>query len=127
MTGPCLCGDLYCSSCGPAQGNGKCYVCGAWQMDGGCADPEVCDAEGKLIDAAEYHEYLRVWVIGGIIRKANSIARRPDLSWKELLRRVNMIHKDLEQWRRQISDEMIREAKALRADAIAGAVLGEKR
>lgn len=39
----CMCGDLYCGSCGPAQGNWKCMECGAWAMDGGCADPTACE------------------------------------------------------------------------------------
>ena len=38
----CLCGDPYCASCGPAQGNSKCPNCGAWEWDGGCVDPELC-------------------------------------------------------------------------------------
>lgn len=29
----CMCGDTQCSSCGPAQGNGKCPACGEWQDD----------------------------------------------------------------------------------------------
>ena len=40
--GPCLCGDPYCPSCGPAQGNCRCYQCGAWSADGGCEDPDAC-------------------------------------------------------------------------------------
>ena len=39
---PCMCGDLCCSSCGPAQGNYHCSFCGAWTSDGGCANPEEC-------------------------------------------------------------------------------------
>jgi len=31
-SGPCMCGDTYCPSCGPAQGNYKC-VCGEWTDD----------------------------------------------------------------------------------------------
>jgi len=38
-----MCGDLYCGSCGPAQGNGRCQQCGAWALDGGCADPVACE------------------------------------------------------------------------------------
>ena len=38
----CMCGDTHCPSCGPAQGNARCYVCGAWGADGGCADPPAC-------------------------------------------------------------------------------------
>ena len=41
----CMCGDTYCFSCGPAQGNSHCYQCGAWEADGGCEDPEWCKAE----------------------------------------------------------------------------------
>ena len=41
----CMCGDTHCSSCGPAQGNWKCPICGSWADD--CC--EHIDAEtGKL-------------------------------------------------------------------------------
>ena len=30
---PCMCGDTHCPSCGPAQGNSKCPLCGAWMDD----------------------------------------------------------------------------------------------
>lgn len=30
----CLCGDICCNSCGPAQGNWRCPVCRAWATDG---------------------------------------------------------------------------------------------
>jgi hypothetical protein len=30
---PCMCGDTHCSSCGPAQGNWKCIICGSWADD----------------------------------------------------------------------------------------------
>ncbi len=32
----CMCGDTYCFSCGPAQGNPKCSDCQVWYSDGGC-------------------------------------------------------------------------------------------
>lgn len=51
----CMCGDTYCWSCGPAQGNSKCR-----EADGGCDKtkgrecpdceeeiPDVCDDCGK--------------------------------------------------------------------------------
>ena len=41
---PCMCGDPYCWSCGPAQGNYRCPVCNKWTMDGGCEDEEKCNA-----------------------------------------------------------------------------------
>ena len=37
---PCMCGDLYCYSCGPAQGAWQCDMCGAW--DDTCVDKERC-------------------------------------------------------------------------------------
>ena len=43
----CLCGDLYCWSCGPAQGNYHCPYCGKWSLDGGCDDPEACAQADK--------------------------------------------------------------------------------
>ena len=36
----CLCGDVCCSSCGPAQGNWRCPICGIWVS-------EVCVHVGK--------------------------------------------------------------------------------
>jgi hypothetical protein len=32
--GPCMCGDLCCGSCGPAQGNYRCPICKAWRSEG---------------------------------------------------------------------------------------------
>ena len=48
----CMCGDTHCPSCGPAQGNSYGPHCGMWADDGGCADPEVCQAqEREEVDA----------------------------------------------------------------------------
>jgi hypothetical protein len=30
----CMCGDICCLSCGPAQGNWKCPICRAWASEG---------------------------------------------------------------------------------------------
>ncbi len=38
----CMCGDTYCPSCGPAQGNSQCPWCGCWEADGGCQRPDFC-------------------------------------------------------------------------------------
>jgi hypothetical protein len=46
-----MCGDTYCRSCGPAQGNNLCEACGAWDDDGGCKDPEACKKWLKKIEA----------------------------------------------------------------------------
>lgn len=32
----CMCGDICCNSCGPAQGNWRCPLCNAWAS-------ELCD------------------------------------------------------------------------------------
>lgn len=42
---PCMCGDLMCRSCGPAQGNYRCEVCGKWSSDGGCDDLAACQEQ----------------------------------------------------------------------------------
>ncbi|MCW5763596.1 MAG: hypothetical protein KIT88_10180 [Phycisphaeraceae bacterium] len=57
MSGPCMCGDPYCRSCGPAQGNTRCHYCGAWSDDGGCADPEACETASKQ---TEYRQQFSV-------------------------------------------------------------------
>jgi hypothetical protein len=31
---PCMCGDICCPSCGPAQGNWKCPICHEWVSEG---------------------------------------------------------------------------------------------
>lgn len=55
-----MCGDLYCGSCGPAQGNFKCSGCGRWSMDGPCVDPnrcaEIVKAENQQVD--EYYRQM---------------------------------------------------------------------
>jgi hypothetical protein len=69
-TGPCLCGDICCPSCGPAQGNWQCPVCGRWASEG-CdhIDPysellkpeyqqQVDDLERKLASEQENKTYL---------------------------------------------------------------------
>lgn len=30
----CMCGDICCPSCGPAQGNWKCPICRQWASEG---------------------------------------------------------------------------------------------
>ncbi len=58
MSGPCLCGDIYCGSCGPAQGNYKCPACGRWTADGGCKNPRACeDIMEKTYDDEREDEY----------------------------------------------------------------------
>lgn len=53
----CMCGDLCCSSCGPAQGNHRCENCGKWSMDGGCDDPAACAEACRLANEAMAKEY----------------------------------------------------------------------
>ena len=42
---PCMCGDLRCWSCGPAQGNSRCEICGKWDDEGGCENVKLCQAK----------------------------------------------------------------------------------
>jgi hypothetical protein len=50
MSGPCLCGDYCCPSCGPAQGNWKCPICNRWASEG-C--PHIGVRTGKLLKRYE--------------------------------------------------------------------------
>lgn len=50
---PCMCGDIQCSSCGPAQGNWRCPICRAW-ADDGC---EHIDDDGNSI-REEFHQQV---------------------------------------------------------------------
>ena len=58
---PCMCGDIYCRSCGPAQGNHYCSNCGEWQDEhgepGSEHDNERCAAAVAEVDAAMAVEY----------------------------------------------------------------------
>lgn len=56
----CMCGDPYCWSCGPAQGNSKCPNCGKWAADGGCDDPEACATANRAADEAYYQDWLKM-------------------------------------------------------------------
>lgn len=60
MFGPCMCGDTHCSSCGPAQGNYKCQVCGKWADDGGCDNPAECEKKSAEMDEA-YAKQEQEW------------------------------------------------------------------
>jgi len=49
MIGPCMCGALDCSSCGPAQGSFRCSECGRYACDEHF--PEfVCSGCGEKLD-----------------------------------------------------------------------------
>jgi uncharacterized Zn finger protein (UPF0148 family) len=41
----CMCGDTHCPSCGPAQGNWKCPICGQWADD--CCE-HISEETGEL-------------------------------------------------------------------------------
>jgi hypothetical protein len=58
---PCMCGDLCCRSCGPAQGSYRCDMCGKWTAEGGCDDPEACRLRYAELeeDAREYSLYQK--------------------------------------------------------------------
>ena len=51
----CMCGDLYCHSCGPAQGNNWCQNCGAEPDQE--HDDAKCAAEIDAADDAQYEAW----------------------------------------------------------------------
>jgi hypothetical protein len=61
MIGPCMCGDLCCPSCGPAQGNWRCIACGAWATDGcACTDAQIqAAAQAEALADEEYAKYCQ--------------------------------------------------------------------
>lgn len=54
----CNCGDLYCRTCGPKQGNHYCVYCRSWDADGGCPNPDKCWIEDQR-SQSEYEEECR--------------------------------------------------------------------
>jgi len=66
---PCMCGDTHCPSCGPAQGNTRCVICGAWADDGcehfdevtGLFKPEFEEEAKRIVEAENkaFEEYYR--------------------------------------------------------------------
>ena len=50
----CMCGDTHCPSCGPAQGNSRCRICGTWADDGDCEhiDEKTGDYKPSFSDQA---------------------------------------------------------------------------
>jgi uncharacterized Zn finger protein (UPF0148 family) len=52
-----MCGDTHCPSCGPAQGNWQCPICGAWADDGRARVEERGDVKPEhLAEATEKAE-----------------------------------------------------------------------
>lgn len=47
---PCMCGDIQCPSCGPAQGNWRCPICRAWADD--CCE-HISEETGELLPEFE--------------------------------------------------------------------------
>ena len=73
--GPCMCADICCPSCGPAQGNVRCPICGEWESDGGCENPEECQKEAERRDKEEAlyqeKEYLQDQIITHYAKENN--------------------------------------------------------
>jgi len=57
----CMCGDICCPSCGPAQGNSRCPVCRTWASEGCDCTPEQIQKayEAEAAADAAYEEMLR--------------------------------------------------------------------
>ena len=66
--GPCMCGDLHCGSCGPAQGHGICEECG-WcscvETDhvtkAKCNEENIKRYEALAEEAEEYEREKQLW------------------------------------------------------------------
>lgn len=56
MFSPCMCGDLYCNSCGHAQGNYYCSLCGTWTLDATLYKEELEDM-GEVFNFCPVNEY----------------------------------------------------------------------
>lgn len=61
--GPYLCGDTHCPSCGPAQGNWQCPICGSWADDtcehigeDGNIKPEFQAKAEEIVRSIQKHE-----------------------------------------------------------------------
>ena len=84
--GPCLCGDICCPSCGPAQGNYRCHACGRWESDGGCEEPAKCEAILKKMDEDEERGYLIDKLFQAHAKKQNTWVGDVDVSHEEIKR-----------------------------------------
>jgi hypothetical protein len=60
----CMCGDICCPSCGPAQGNSRCEICRSWASDG-CEhfDEETGEYKEEFKVEVERHRKLEAEII----------------------------------------------------------------
>jgi hypothetical protein len=66
-----MCGDIQCPSCGRAQGNWKCPICGAWQddgcghfdEDGNVVEKHQQDVVDSMIQQREEEDDLAAWYL----------------------------------------------------------------
>lgn len=56
----CMCGDICCSSCGPAQGNWKCPICNEWASEGCAHIGEDGNIKAEFIDEAAKIEQAQI-------------------------------------------------------------------
>ena len=106
--GPCLCGDLYCGSCGPAQGNYKCDMCGKWSLDGGCPDPEKCEREAKAQDDQMYRaELIRdAWGLYQTFGGVTAELEHTDATYQRVLAVLNVGLDKAYRFRREVATKM---------------------
>jgi len=58
--GPCMCGDIYCPSCGPAQGNWRCPCCGMWSLDAEENRADLNPFTGCLCSEEQLEEFDKI-------------------------------------------------------------------
>jgi hypothetical protein len=82
-----MCGDPYCPSCGPAQGNYQCPTCGAWKLDGGCAFPQQCSEDEQKCLEQQYHDHLveKIWIAEAELQGVSMLdLKKPQEWWDEV-------------------------------------------
>jgi len=68
----CMCGDIHCGSCGPAQGHGSCAECGWCGCDGTDHIREAkCNEESIKHNKAMAEELELIWKSAEEYRKSH--------------------------------------------------------
>lgn len=61
MKGPCMCGAIDCTSCGPAQGYHPCEACGGYRGDCGHYDEDTGELNDDGVAEQSKHEAAQEW------------------------------------------------------------------
>jgi hypothetical protein len=92
-----MCGDYRCRSCGPAQGNNYCYICGKFDDEGGCKTPKKCNTELNKME----RQYKKDALIDEIIEESGGY-EETTIEFRNSLR--NKTIKQLEKMRNKVPE-----------------------